>query len=473
VCSSDLWVQDAKGLVELASRARIDLILYDISSDPARSANIGSLRSLGGGAALVALTRDDDPEAQRHLTGQGAEEHLSRGHVSPATLRRLIGRAVERRRFQLQVDAALRREQLRGKVLARIAANSPLRDVLADISDGLRQEVNCADFGFAIEAGEASDGLLLWPDCNCISAQLAHRALAFARTHPAGAPPNAESAGFIEPIVNGDRLVGHLAMLPRPGMSVDEPLLAHARLAAELAALAIDRLQTAESLRHSQEELRLLSAQLLNIQEAERRRIACDLHDVIGQSLSVVKVSIEEAQQQFTRDGAEDAAAVLGRLVPWVKQALAEVRRISMDLRPAIIDDLGLLPTLSWFFRELGASCRTVVEPRVDIAESDVPAELKIAIFRILQEAVSNILKHAEATRIQVVLQRTGAILQLAVIDDGKGFDAGTSTGTGGQRSGLGLASMRERARVSGGSCVLESTPGVGTRLFVSWYRPE
>lgn len=468
------WIPDPGKMYELTSYARIDVILYDVSPDTLRLERIGELRDAGRGAALIVLTEDDHPQMVRLLAALGVEDHLAKRNIRPATLERVIGHVIERRRFQSQIDASLRREQLRGKVLARIAESAPLPAVLGELSEGLRDEVSCADFGFAIDAGQASGGLLLWPSPDCISAQLANRALAFAREHPQASSPAAEGASYVEPIINGDRLVGLLAMLPRPGMAVGESLLAHARLAAELAALAVDRLQTADSLRKSQEELRLLSAQLLNIQEAERQRIAGDLHDVIGQSLSVVKVSIEEAQAQFVRDGAEDAAAALSRLVPWVKQALAEVRRISMDLRPAIIDDLGLLPTLSWFFREFGASCRNiVVEPRISITESDVPPELKIAIFRILQEAVSNIIKHAEAKRIQVVLLRTHSIIQLAVIDDGKGFDADAPGDTRDWKSGLGLASMRERARVSGGSYVLESTPGTGTQVFVSWYRPE
>jgi signal transduction histidine kinase len=467
------WIPDPGKVHELTSYSRIDVVIYDASPAPLQPEHIGELREAGRGAALIVLTEDDHPDTVRQLAALGIEDHLAKRNIRAATLERVIGHVIERRRFQSQIDASLRREQLRGRVLARIAESAPLPEVLGEISEGLRQEVSCADFGFAINAGQASGGLLLWPDRNCISAQLASRALAFAREHPLVGGPAAEGAGYIEPIINGDRLVGHLAMLPRPGMAVGDSLLAHARLAAELAALAVDRLQTADSLRQSQEELRLLSAQLLNIQEAERQRIAGDLHDVIGQSLSVVKVSIEEAQAQFERDGAGDAAAALSRLVPWVKQALAEVRRISMDLRPAIIDDLGLLPTLSWFFREFGASCRNIViEPRISITESDVPPELKIGIFRILQEAVSNIIKHADAKHIRVVLQRTDSIVQLAVIDDGKGFDADAPATSRDWKSGLGLASMRERARVSGGNYIIESTPGAGTRVFVSWYRP-
>jgi signal transduction histidine kinase len=466
------WVDNADQVRELAGDVRIDVILHDVSPDATRLEHLDELRRAGNGATIIVLTEDDRQDTLRQLRALGVEDHIGWHNIRVATLRRVVGRVIERRRFQLQIDSSLRRERLRGKVLARIAEGAPLPEVLADLSEGLRRDASCADFGFAIDADEASGGLLLWPNAGCISAQLASRALSFAHTHRRARSSRSEGPGHVEPILNGDKLIGELVVLPSPGTVVGESLRAHARLATELVALAVDRLQTAESLRLSQEELRHLSAQLLNIQEAERQRIACDLHDVIGQSLSVVKVAIEEAQQQFMRDGLPDAAAVLNRLVPWVKQALAEVRRVSMDLRPAIIDDLGLLPTLSWFFRELGASCRTiVVEPKVTIEESDIPAPLKIAVFRILQEAVTNTIKHAHATRIQVVLQRFGSVVQLAVIDNGTGFDTHAPGNTKDWKSGLGLASMRERARVSGGNYVLESTPGIGTSVFVSWYR--
>lgn len=465
------WADNTDDVRELAHQVRIDAILHDVSPNVTRLEWVEELRRAGNGAPIIVLTEDDRPDTLGQLRALGIEDHIGWHNIRVATLRRVVGRVIERRRFQLQLDSSLRRERLRGKVLARIAECATLPQVLTDLGEGLRREISCADFGFAIDADEASGGLLLWPDPDCIAAQLASEALRLAQARPGAKTTYSEVNGHVEPILNGDKLIGELVMLPTSGLAVGESLLPHARLATELVALAVDRLQTVESLRQSQEELRQLSEQLLNIQEAERQRIAGDLHDVIGQSLSVVKVSIEEAQQQFVRDGMPDAAAVLGRLVPWVKEALAEVRRVSMDLRPAIIDDLGLLPTLSWFFREFGASCRTiVVEPKIAIAESDIPAPLKIAIFRILQEAVTNTIKHTQATRIQVVLQSFGSVIQLAVIDNGTGFDPQAPRDAQDWKSGLGLASMRERARVSGGNYLLESTPGVGTSIFVSWY---
>lgn len=226
------------------------------------------------------------------------------------------------------------------------------------------------------------------------------------------------------------------------------------------------------ALRHSQEELQRLSDQLLTVQETERQRIAADLHDGLGQSLSLIKLSLEDAARLAGEGAAAEAAEALKRLVPKLKDTLTEVRRISMDLRPSTLDDLGILPTLSWFFREFGEHCRTIeVEKNFSVIEGDVPPPLKISIFRILQEAVNNIVKHASASRIRVGLKKENDLLRLTVEDNGKGFDPAERrlaqpTPEGG---GLGLLGMKERARLSGGALMVESAPGAGTRINIWW----
>lgn len=232
------------------------------------------------------------------------------------------------------------------------------------------------------------------------------------------------------------------------------------------------RVTAENSLRHSQEELQRLADQLISIQETERQRIAADLHDGLGQSLSLIKLSLDETAQEMADSGAAKAAEAIRRLIPKVKDTLTEVRRISMDLRPSTLDDLGILATLSWFFRDFEEHCRTIqVEKDFTIMEGEVPTPTKISMFRILQEAVNNIVKHADATLIRVSLKRDGDLLRMTIEDNGKGFDlaarsAARPTAEGG---GLGLLSMKERARLSGGTLMMESTPGVGTQLNIWW----
>jgi signal transduction histidine kinase len=229
-------------------------------------------------------------------------------------------------------------------------------------------------------------------------------------------------------------------------------------------------IQSEAALRSSQEESRQLAAQLLNVQEYERQRIAADLHDVIGQSLSLIKLSIDNAAQMIRDGTAEVAGDVLTDLSARVKEALVEVRRISMDLRPPMLDDLGLLPTLSWFFRELESACRGItVMKKIDIAESAIPVSLKTTIFRLLQEATNNIVKHAGANEIRIGLVHQANVLELTVADNGHGFDTGQSFKSDGTGRGLGLRSMKERARLSGGLYALESGAGQGTCIRITW----
>ena len=219
-----------------------------------------------------------------------------------------------------------------------------------------------------------------------------------------------------------------------------------------------------------QVELQRLSAQFLEIQESERRRIATDLHDVLGQSLTIIKILVDESVLLLAANETSGATKSLQRVKLKVKDTFEELRRVAMDLRPAIIDDLGILAALSWFFREFEMACQSIkVEKYFSIQESSIPTPLKIIIFRIIQEATNNIAKHANASHVRVSLKKDGGTLHLSINDDGNGFDlveAGKSRPFG---KGLGLLSMKERAELSGGNYVMESRAEQGTQINVSW----
>ena len=220
----------------------------------------------------------------------------------------------------------------------------------------------------------------------------------------------------------------------------------------------------------SQDEMQRLSAQLLEVQESERQRIAIDLHDVLGQSLTMIKLSVEESLQLLAENDTEAAVESLQQLKLKVKAALGEVRRVAMDLRPSTLDDLGILATLSWFFREIAALRQDMkVERDFSIEERHVPAPLKITIFRIIQEATNNVVKHANASCLKVSLKTSGNGLHLSIADDGDGFDLAEMANFCPLNKGLGLLSMKERARLSGGCYELVSVPGQGTNVYVLW----
>jgi PAS domain S-box-containing protein len=271
---------------------------------------------------------------------------------------------------------------------------------------------------------------------------------------------------------------GESVLLARDGKEIRTTLviIAHHGDDGQLAGYSVQErdmtewVKAEEALRASQSELRRLAAQHLTIQETERRRIAVDLHDGLGQSLSLLKLGIQEVLRQMGDGVPRKAVESVKQLIPKVAGALDELRRVSMDLRPSTLDDLGLLPTLSWFVREFEtANPNTRIEKQIGISEKDVPEPLKLAIFRILQEAVNNAVKHAAASRITVSLCNDGDALAFTVEDDGIGYDPGALANRLDARKGLGTQSMRERAELSGGTYAVTSAAGHGTKICARW----
>lgn len=221
----------------------------------------------------------------------------------------------------------------------------------------------------------------------------------------------------------------------------------------------------------AERELRLLSAQVLSAQEQERQRIAAELHDGLGQSLSAIKFNLENALSRMERDGGPAGPAEIEALIPRIQGAIEEVRRISMDLRPSILDDLGILATLRWFCREFQQDYQGIgVALCSDIREDEIPDALKLVIFRIVQEALNNVAKHAQTDTVSVHLARHGAGIVLEVADQGVGFDLNEASARRSRRKGgAGLASMRERADYSGGEFQITSGNRTGTHIRIAW----
>ena len=230
------------------------------------------------------------------------------------------------------------------------------------------------------------------------------------------------------------------------------------------------RKQMEEDLRRSEEALRFLSSRLITAQEEERKRIALELHDGIGQILSAIKIGVEGALDDMGRRGSVQGAEPLKPIIPMVQEAVEEVRRISRNLRPSIIDDLGILATVSWFCRDAAALYTGLrIQKEISIEEERVPESLKIVIFRILQEAINNAAKHSDADRLIVTLKEEQEGICLTVEDNGKGFEAERDVSRDPSVRGLGLASMKERAEQAGGVFSIDSRPGKGTTIGARW----
>jgi two-component system sensor histidine kinase UhpB len=225
-----------------------------------------------------------------------------------------------------------------------------------------------------------------------------------------------------------------------------------------------------EALRCSEKQLRLLSTKLLTVQEEERTRLAQGLHDRIGQTLVAIKVNIERAlgSESVIRQTAR--CAFLEPLVPMIQKALDEVRNIYMDLRPTVLDDLGIVAAVHYLCREFERSYpRIHVVRTIDAKSTDIPPAIGIVIYRILQEAFNNAAEHAKPSMVCVSLAKKEENIELVVSDNGIGFDVKQALVSESRISGLGLAATRERTVLSGGNLAIESHLGMGTTIRAWW----
>ncbi len=231
-----------------------------------------------------------------------------------------------------------------------------------------------------------------------------------------------------------------------------------------------ERKRIEEEIQKSDAELRRLSSKLLNVHEKESKRIGAELHDGIAQTVSAIKMRAEVALLQYGKQDVSEVRKSLESVIYIAQEAVEEIRRISRNLRPSMLDNLGILPTVSWLCREFEDSYPHIhIEELIDIQEEDVSAPLKTAIFRILQESLNNVTKHSEASSVRLTLRKFDNKIDVTINDNGSGFDVEQVLNEEYPEKGLGLASMRERAEFSNGTFSVESREGKGTTLRASW----
>jgi signal transduction histidine kinase len=226
-------------------------------------------------------------------------------------------------------------------------------------------------------------------------------------------------------------------------------------------AFDISELKAAEAAgREYAERLKFLSRRLMEVQEAERRKIALELHDEIGQVLTGLKLSLEIG----SRLPASEVGASLDKASALVNDLMARVRKLSLDLRPAMLDDLGLLPALFWHLEHYTAQTQVRVHfKHSGLEKRRFTPDVETAAYRLVQEALTNVARHAEVQEAMVRLSTHQQTLLIEVEDRGKGFDVESVL----KRSETsGLSGMRERAVLLDGRMTVLSQPGVGTRLI-------
>jgi two-component system, NarL family, sensor histidine kinase UhpB len=244
-----------------------------------------------------------------------------------------------------------------------------------------------------------------------------------------------------------------------------------------------ERVRAENALRQSREELRDLSANLQRAREEEKMRIARELHDDLGQQLTALKMdlsSVEQTLQPAALDGpaSSQAAAETLRLLAGMRRlvdsTVASLRRIAADLRPVMLDDLGLLPAIDWLTRDFRQRYGIPVDQYIDAEQINFKREAATAIFRIVQEALNNVARHADAASVRLRLTAGDGRCTLEIADDGRGSDQragenGSLQAQAEERRAFGLIGVRERAHMLGGTVTIETTKDRGFALTVSF----
>ena len=224
------------------------------------------------------------------------------------------------------------------------------------------------------------------------------------------------------------------------------------------------RRRAEEALRESEQRLRFLTSQLLSAQERERKRISMELHDELGQSLAVLKLQIRAIERGLGEDQ-QDLKEGCVELLLYLDGVIDDIRRLSRDLSPSILEDLGLQSALKYLINEFSKHYTVGHAFEVEDLDQLFPSEAQIIIYRIFQECLTNISKHAGATEVSIAVKEDDGLIFLVIEDNGAGFDPALVLARRAAGRGLGLAALDERARMLGGTLEIRSQPGAGTRI--------
>jgi len=270
--------------------------------------------------------------------------------------------------------------------------------------------------------------------------------------------------------VTADGVKGTIEVVYREtrGPEAEGPFLAEERdlinSLADSLAIYLNRRHAEQALVAAHTRMQALSQQLMTVQEDERRRLAMDLHDEIGQALTAVKMNL----QTMLRLGQSSDMSALKDSADIIEQTLQHVRALSLDLRPSLLDDLGLGPAVRWHAARQAERAGWTIDVAVEEPLPELPQSIATACFRVVQEALTNIMRHSQATTVRVALQREHGELVLVIRDNGVGFDVQQALVKAAREGqSMGLIGMQERIRSLNGSIVIRSEPHHGTEVRV------
>ena len=227
-----------------------------------------------------------------------------------------------------------------------------------------------------------------------------------------------------------------------------------------------DRKRAEDALRRSAAELQALSRQLVELQESERRQLSRELHDRVGQNLTALKINLDILQPALASQGNAEVLARVADSAALLESTMDTIENVMSELRPPMLDDHGLAAALDWHARNFSRRTGIAVAVRANEPAVRPAPQVEIALFRIAQEALNNVAKHARARRVEIALDHANGECVMSVQDDGIGFD-GVEDASDKPKPGLGMVTMRERAQAVGGHFEVQALPGRGTQLTV------
>jgi signal transduction histidine kinase len=268
------------------------------------------------------------------------------------------------------------------------------------------------------------------------------------------------------PLYAGDQPLGMLALAREYGDPYSDDEISFIESLVSPIALAIQNARLFEQITESQNQLRGLSQRLVQMQEGQFSRLAEELHDRVGQDMTAININLNILRALLPRDISEDAIARLADTEKLVIESVKRMRSTMTELRPPMLDQYGLTATLNWYCEQYQR--RTEIQVNINdryMKNARLPTEIEIALFRIAQEALNNVAKHANATRVDIELFEESGDVMMAITDNGIGFDTKAQSSHNLQHWGVPL--MQERARAINGKFLLRSVPGQGTQIVV------
>jgi signal transduction histidine kinase len=266
------------------------------------------------------------------------------------------------------------------------------------------------------------------------------------------------------PVVSGDETLAVLvACAGRPVAFVPEDVVLLSGVASR-AVISIQNVELSAKLEAQYQVLRRISLRMVNAQEEERRHLSRELHDELGQALTALKINLDLARRALPADASAQISSRLAEASSLAISVLERARSLSLKFHPAILDDLGLVSALRWEVDRYEQRTGQSVDFEADLSDARLRPELEITIYRVVTEALTNVMRHAQAGHVRVFLRAGGGQIVAGVEDDGVGFDAANWFDLPSERRSLGLIGMRERAGLLGGQLEVVSAPGCGTR---------